>query len=585
MAITWSRNKALLVVILIMMAVLGRNIAAQATDLMQADLPNPDSYYKLAILKDYTPETGFQFIARDNAPYGSWIHWSLPHTWTMWQLHRGLMAVGLDKDAALLWAGGGLTMLSMLLLAFFVALAVANVGSHLAAIVSVLILACSPPLFGYGQLVQITHHIFMLVPLAAAVACFLRAGFSASPVLDFAGGLLLGLALWISPETMPLVLAFAAMRAAVRLQQPRSGGLWPVATGLMMLLLAAWLTDPPPPTFTALALDHMSFSWLLFGGLLSGLLLLTDYCVLRNLRLSVAILWLTLALVLAASCWLVLVPGALAGPNGLIPDELRTLWYSQIEELQAIKKPSQWLAYMLLPLMAASLLGYIAWRERSLWMLVLAVSALIYALLGATHIRMAAASTLISTLAFSIGISKLRAFVHLKDASLPMREQMLVAVLIVAVPLQVFGSMGLEYVEDTGSAERTAADKEVCQLDSALPLLRSLPPGTILADSNIGPELLFKTSHRIIAGNYHHNIRGLRDSFHLLRSLAPDTHAQSLMLARNIDYVFSCSKIYSNLKKAEHERTLAQRVASAETIDWLPHKEVIGEWRLYWRKQ
>ncbi len=150
-----------------MLAVLGRNMASQATDLTSADLPNPDSYYRLVILKDYTPETGFQFIARDNAPQGSWIHWSLPHTWTVWQLHRGLMAVGLEKNAALLWAGGGLTMLSMLLLAFFVALAVANVGSLRAAVVSALVLASSPPLFGYGQLVQITHHIFMLVPLAA----------------------------------------------------------------------------------------------------------------------------------------------------------------------------------------------------------------------------------------------------------------------------------------------------------------------------------------------------------------------------------------------------------------------------------
>lgn len=129
MPITLTRNKVLFAVILIMMAVLGRNIASQAADLSSANPPNPDSYYKLIILKGYTPETSFQFTARDNAPYGSWIHWFLPHTWTVWQLLRGLMTFGLEKEVALLWAGGGLAMLS-LLLALLVALAVANVGNR-----------------------------------------------------------------------------------------------------------------------------------------------------------------------------------------------------------------------------------------------------------------------------------------------------------------------------------------------------------------------------------------------------------------------------------------------------------------------
>ncbi len=77
---------------------------------------------------------------------------------------------------------------------------------------------------------------------------------------DFTGGLLLGLALWVSPETMPLVLVLAAMRAAIRLQQPASGAVWSVAVGFMLMLLAGWLTDPPPPTFTAWALDHISLA-------------------------------------------------------------------------------------------------------------------------------------------------------------------------------------------------------------------------------------------------------------------------------------------------------------------------------------
>lgn len=584
MSITWTRNKALLAVLLIMIAVLGRNVASQAEDLSKANLPNPDSYYKLVILKDYTPETGFQFIARDNAPYGSWTHWSLPHTWTIWQLHRGLMAFDMKKDSALLWAGGSLTIFSMLLLAFFVALAVVNIGSSLAAIVSGLAIASSPPLFGYGQLVQITHHIFMLVPVAAAAACFLRPNMQAGRVLDFVGGALLGLALWISPETMPLILAFAAMRAAIRLQQPSSGVVWPVAAGLMLVMLAGWMIDPPPPTFSAWALDHISLAWLLFAAMLASLLLLTDFCIARKTPLPISIFQLTLALVVLAIVWLMMVPGALAGPNGLIPNELRALWYDRIEELQAVSELSQWIAYLLLPLTSASLLGCVAWRERSLWMLVLALSVLIYGVLGANHIRMGAAAALVSALVFGIGISKLRAFKDIQNKALPMPEQMIGAALVLIVPLQVFGTLGLAHFENKTDIKLSATnDMKPCRLDKALPLLNSLPVGTLLAESNIGPEILFKTQHRVIAGNYHHNTKGLIDSFDVLRSVSPDMKAQAIASARGIDFILACTEINSNLVRGKKEHTLVQRMAAGAAISWLPEHQVLADWRVYRR--
>jgi hypothetical protein len=567
-----------------MLAVLGRNIISQAGDLSKANLPNPDSYYKLVILKDYTPETGFQFIARDNAPYGSWIHWSLPHTWSIWQLHRGLMAFGIEKDVALLWAGGGLTLFSMLLLALFVALAVANVGSPLAAVVSGLVVASSPPLFGYGQLVQITHHIFMLVPVAAAAACFLRPSLQAGRLLDFIGGALLGVALWISPETMPLVFAFSALRAAICLQHASSGPVWPVAAGLMVMVLTGWAIDPPPPTFSAWALDHISFAWLLFSVLLASLLLLTDFCIARGTPLPTSIFQLVFALVVLAIAWLVIVPAALAGPNGLIPNELRLLWYDRIEELQAVSNPSQWVAYLLLPLISAGIFGYVAWRERSLWMLALALSTLIYGALGAGHIRMGAAAALMSALAFSIGISQLRVFKDLKNKTLPMSEQIMGAALILIIPLQTFGTIGLEYFEPSAGGKNNNRDgAKVCLLDSVLPLLNSFPASTLLANSNNGPEILFKTRHRIIAGNYHHNVQGLIDYFDVYRSVVPNVTAQSIVATRNINFILTCAVIDSNFKRGKNERTLAQRMAEGEAIDWLPEYMTLVDWRIYWR--
>lgn len=545
MSIVWTSNKAVLAVVFIMMAVLCRNIVSQADDLSNANLPNPDSYYKLVILNDYAPETGFQFIARDNAPHGSWIHWSLPHTWVIWQLHRGLMVFGMNKEGSLLWAGGGLTMLSMLLVAFFVALAVVKVGSPQSALISGLVLITSLPLFGYGKLVQITHHIFMLVPLAAAAACFFRANFKGSQWQDFLGGIFLGLALWVSPETMPIVLAFSAMRASIRIQNPLAGAVWPVAFGLLATLLTGWFIDPPPPTFSSWALDHISFTWLLFGGILAILLLMADNCVVRRIPIVVAIRELILALILAAICWLIIVPEVLEGPSGLIPQDLKEIWYDRIQELQPIKDAPQFLAYLLVPLISAALLSYAAWRERSLWMLVLALTVLIYCFLGAIYIRMAAAGAIMAALAFGIGISRLNVFINFHDSKLPLGEQILCAILVLSVPLQFFSSIGLEIMgRENNIANNISASRE-CSMSDILPTLNGLSTGIVLSGTDIGPELLYRTRHSIVSGNYHHNISGLKDGFKIMQSYKPYTEAISLIKSRDIRYILMCSE---NLK-------------------------------------
>lgn len=576
-----TRSKALLFVLLLMLAVLGRNAFEQAPKLIAADLPNPDSYYKLVMVRDHDPAMGFNFVARDNAPYGVWMHWSLPHTWTVWVMHKGLMALGLEQQPALLVAGGGLTLLSMLLLALLVALAVANAGSPKAAVVAALAVASSPPLFGYGQLLQITHHIFMLVPVAAAAACFLRPAFGAGRLADFAGGLLLGLALWISPETMPLVVALAGLRAAIRLQYPQSGAVWPVAVGLMLMLCAGLWLDPPPPTFSAWALDHISHAWLLLGALLAALLLYTDACVRRSLSLPRSAGELALALLLAAVIWGGMVPGALQGAGSLIPAYLHEVWYLHINELQPVGKPSEWLAYLLLPVASGMLLLVMTWRERSLWLLVLAVSVLAYAGLAAGHIRMGAASALLAALAFGLGLSRVHAFEHMHEKSLPMRAQLFVVALILLVPLQVLGAAGLAQLEN--DHEKQEADENSCRFDTMLPLLTTLPPGVVLTETNLGPEVLFKTRHQVVAGNYHHNIAGLTDSFHMLRSLAPDAEARVLADRRGVDQVVMCTDVGSNLKRGKSERTLAQRVAASEPVDWLPRQEAVEDWRMYGR--
>lgn len=575
-----TRHKALLFSLLIMLLIVGRNVISQGQDLVAANLSNPDSYQKLVMVRDHAPETGFNFVARDNAPHGFWMHWSLPHTWLTWTFHKGLIMLGLEQQTALLVAGAGLTMLSMLLLIALVTMTLANIGSPKAALLGAMAIASNPPLHGYGQLLQITHHIFMLVPVAAAAACFLRQTRQAMPMADLTGGLLLGLALWISPETMPLVIAMAGMRAAIRLQHTASGAVWPVALGLMLMLLAGWHLDPPPPTFTAWALDHISYSWLLLGALLSMLLIHTDLCVARKLGLIHAASELSMLFLLAILSWLWIVPDALHGAEGLIPAYLHEVWYSLIQELQPANTPAKAIGYLLLPIVGGGLLLWTAWRERSLWMLVLALSTLIYAVLVSGHVRMGAAGGLMACLAFGLASSRMHGVENMHDATLPKATQLKVILLILVIPMQVLVPLALEQAEENKVSSTKNNSVKSCELEHVLPTLNSLPSGVVLASTNLGPEILFKTHHHIIAGNYHHNLDGLTDNFRMLRDTPPDRVARVLAEQRGVDYLLVCTNVQPGL---DVKASLAQRAAAGEPISWLPRHLEEGGWKIYFR--
>jgi hypothetical protein len=571
-----GRALALLVATLMMAVALARSAPTNLERLSQADLSNPDSYYNLVVLLDRTPEHGHRFVARDNAPHGSWVHWTEPYTWTLWQLHRPLRAAGLGEEPALRYAGGALSLLGMLAVAFFTALAVSSVGTRRTAMVSGLALAACIPLHAYGNLLQITHHVFMLAPLAAAAACLLRAAPAARPGLDLLGGALLALGWWISPEAMPFVVGLVYLRIAARLQGA-APALWPIAPGLFGATLLAWWLDPPPPTFPAWSLDRMSLAWLLLAGLLAAMPLLAEACLRRGLSLARSFAAITAASVLAMLAWALAVPGVSAGPAGLIPAELKTLWWNQIVELQSAHRPHQWMAYFALPVAGALAAGYRAWRERSLWLAALAFMSLAYGLLGVWHLRMGAAAGVAGALAFGIGLAGLRGFGD-TDETLSRRRQLGVFLLTVFPALQLGATVALASLWPPPPQEKH------CSLASVAPTLQRIPPATFLAPVFSGSELLYRTHHRIITGPYHHNVDGLLDNYRGWLYSGTD-HPPEMFARRGIGYVLGCTHYQNELRGSAGRRTLMERVADGDVPPWLqPQPWPAGtdtEWRLY----
>ncbi|MFA5663692.1 hypothetical protein [Castellaniella sp.] len=572
-----DKRKVLILASAIFLLAIAFSLGRQMPDLLAARLANPDSYTRLVLVRDWQPATGYQYMARDAAPHGSYLHWAMVHTWTLQHLAQALQWLGLPQDKALLLAGAGITELSTLLLGLFSVLAILAQGGRLAAIATALALISARGLLAYAQPLQITHHIFMLVPLACAAWLLLR-----PRSRPFLAGLGLGLSLWISPETMPFIAGLAALQAGRRLQGAGGAACWPLALGLGLMLLLGWWIDPPPPTFDAWALDHLSLAWLAWAAIVAALLCLADILASRpRLPLAWKVGLIAAAALAGAALWLALAPGALAGPAGLLPDELKTLWWRHINELRPSRKASEILAWVAMPALAGGLLLHAAWRARILWWALLGLMATAYAALAAWHVRMGAAAALAAALAWGIWLTRQAVFISETPTALPARAQhraafwLLVPILLVVLSL---GSVALErWLGDTPTSPSP------CRLADIADELNAVPPATILVHLNQAPELLWRTHHRVIAGNYHHNTAGLLDTYHVWLSEGDDARARAIVAQRGIQYILQCADADAGTNAGTDAGgdTLARRLARGAPVSWARGPFPLGAWNLY----
>lgn len=579
-----SRNGVFVLAIVFMVIALFRSTYAQFGDVAAGQFSNPDSYYKLVLLEGYAQDQPINFNPRDNAPDGNWIHWSLPHSWTVWQLHKVFTLFSLDTQSALIWAGASLTLLSILLLTALVAATVLSIGTYKATLATALLMASSLPLGGYGQLQQVTHHIFMLVPIAGAALCVISALNTPSVIRDTLGGVLAGLALWISPETMPLVVIMVVLRMAIRLQFPDSGKIWPMAAGLSGMLLLAWLIDPPPPTFSAWSLDHVSLAWLLFVCLTALVMLVADYVTAYEIGAPKSFAWVSITGITVASIWLLLTPGATAGTSGLLPDELKAVWWTQIQELKpATSSPEKMIAWLTTPIVAGLLALYWAWYKRLLWLAALGAGALLYALLGGLHVRMGAAGALVSALAFGLSVSYIPVFAN-EEKRHSIKAQTGGVLLVLLGPLQLLAVLGVALLDNDSAILNANKDKKnQCAMQDIAPQLNALPPSVILTTSSAASELLYRTHHKVIAGNYHHNVGGLLDVHRALLDTEPWETAKEIIKKRNVEYILVCQSAQDDVAEKLRPTFFHNWLANSKPISGIEPIDLNSTTKSNWR--
>ncbi len=120
------------------------------------------------------------------------------------------------------------------------------------------------------------------------------------------------------------------------------------------------------------------------------------------------------------------------------------------------------------------------------------------------------------------------------------------------------------------------ASGPTCDMRDLAEVLNTLPPGAIAADIDYGPELLFRTRHRVLAAPYHRNSAGIKGAFKIL-SAPSNENARIALDLYEADYALVCPEwqnYWSNYRTQDRKTLYNRLLADEDLPDWLKRHEL-----------
>ncbi|MEX2532285.1 MAG: hypothetical protein WD960_16075 [Gemmatimonadota bacterium] len=562
-------------------------------------------------------------IFRSNFPFSDVLHWTRPLD-ALILLLAAPLALFLSGSTAILVAG---TLVSPLLtLASCLALiwAAAPVVSRDVRALAAPALLIQPVFFTYGLAGRADHHALIGFLFVVATGLVIRWSADLSRGRDaLATGLVCALGIWVSPEfLLPLALALLVGGWLWIRQGPAGLGVNLALTGGLLLGLAiALLLERPPSEWLTVEYDRVSVAHFTVAVLALGFWLAVSAFATGPARLDSGDAQSggpgrrTLG-VLAGGA----VTGLLLhlvhrdffrGPWVSADPEVQRIWLQHVQELRPMAPTSlDGLGEAIAVLgLAPFLLAFFVFRARrerpgAPWVF-LAVSCLLFFALTLAQARWGL--YLGSILALGV--------VALLDHLLPLLDRRseglrrrflrlgLFALLIPGPVLLGYALAGVlgETTEveaaDASPTEELIGDAEVedgesqCRLRRLAPLLRDPAVAgnrkvTVLAHVDRGAEILYRTPHRVLAGPYHRNLRGIED-IHRSFTLPPDDPVVlGILKERAIRLVLLCPDEDEAFLGRGGEGSTFHRLVDGPVPDWaaeIPLSEELlgGGFRLF----
>ncbi|RMH36885.1 MAG: hypothetical protein D6690_04335 [Nitrospirae bacterium] len=262
------------------------------------------------------------------------------------------------------------------------------------------------------------------------------------------------------------------------------------------------------------------------------------------------------------------------------PRILRLVW-DRVSETQPLVSTNPWqfgrlIFHLGIALPAFPYLLWCLWSDRDsarqwLWILLCAGS-IVYGVLACMELRWVpyAGILLIIPYARMIGYAFQRLAVPLNAAWQPIVKA---GIVMAGCTWPLLFGAALMAAENSMVGGTTPHDCPLIPLSAYLSDPRGMgtKEQTILAFIDFGPELLYRTPHRVVATPYHRNARGILDAYTILAS-DDETIAKKLMDTRHIDLIVLCptSPTEPSFYRESHgDQALYSRLEYGQVPSWL----------------
>ena len=572
---------------------------------LESGLIDPDSYMRMVRVGELASGSGWfdGTIDRANAPYGDTLHWTRPLDLLILLIAIPVMLLG-NAEQALLVAGLVVSPLLQLATALLLIWALRPVIRPSVWFLPAVALFLQPGALAYSILGRADHHALLLLVFVAAAGFMLRA---LRQPLDarsaLCAGLAAGFGMWLSIEFLMVVAVCVAGLGLPWLlgQRERVAQCKWFALGLSLVLLLALLTERPLTSLLEPSYDSISIVHYLLAVAILLFWRTTETIEARARggsrfvgRASLVALGLGATALLLSGVY----PLFFAGPMAEVDPRIVPLWLDRVLEMRPLLPDDrssfgQLIFYLGGALAATLLFLTVLFDERRSRQfdihLFIALACLLTTVVALRHVRFAGYAEIASVIAFAVVLDRFLIWSERIDSDLlrGLLRGGFIGTMMMG-PLLVGSTLMAQPAVPTDAAGRPLAGCDVLEVARFLdkdPQWGSAPH-TILAFMDIGPELLYRTRHRVIATPYHRNGNGIYDGWRMLAS--PDSAtARALAGERGVDLVLLCGLPSERVfyAPAEGSENLYSRLEAGNPPEWLEAVElppaIAGEAKLY----
>lgn len=535
---------------------------------LNANLVDGDSYARLLRVTRLI-DTGAWFdssLPRANAPFGGSLHWTRPFDVFLLALALPLSAVFGFEDA--LFRAGViispiLHVMAALALAWAARPLIGRAGGYVAGALTTVQFG----IVGYATVGHADHHLLFALLAILAFGFMLRALAASGP--GWAAGVALAAGIWVGPEALIVTGLCLAAAGLVWLAGEEGGAELNVslALGLTLGLMLAVLAERGPG-FWEVGYDRVSIVHVT-----GAALVLAFWTGVRALsrpwggpaRLAAAGAGVAAA---GAVLW-GLFPKVVLGPMGDVDPALLPI-IADISEFAPVRDFPRFLVYLGGTIIAVP---WSHWRLRThwgrpgRWGWCLAAAALaVYLVLAVTWIRGSMYAGIFVAVFVADLITRLEARLARRPGGLTRSLVFAASAVVLAVGPLAAGVAGVAAANGEDAQPRCPI-QEMSRYLNGDEWGRS--PLTILASPNFGPELLYRTPHRVIGTLHHANAAGILDSIAILGG-TDEAHTLDSIRRRRIDLIMICVHGGSDgyLRGRDDGRILYRRLVDGNLPPW-----------------